>query len=124
MDLKQITNLKSEAVDGVAVLSFHSGCIHDEKQISLTLESLSRYVDGRTGLRIVFDMSNVDYMASAGLGLLVGLLKTVKRNEGEFKLCCLEDSIDELFCLMQFDKIFAIFKTRDEALASFTGVSA
>ena len=124
MDLTQVDNLKSQIIDGVAVLGFDHGSIHDEKEILLTLESLSRYVGSKDGLRILFDMSNVDYMSSAGLGLLVGLLKAARKMNGEFKLCCLQDAIHELFELMQFDRIFEIFPSRENPLASFQQLQA
>jgi anti-sigma B factor antagonist len=111
--------LKTRVVDGVAVLSFERGRFEEENEILATLESLSRYVADKTQLRILLDMTNVEYLSSAGLGQLVGLLKKVKTNGGEFRLCCLRDAIKELFEVMRLHLIFETPETEEEALALF-----
>ena len=115
-------NLDIRVVDGVAVLSFRRGCLKEAKEILLTLESLSRYVSSKDNLRILLDMSNVEYLSSAGLGHLVALLKNARAGVGEFKICSLQDAIRDLFEVMRLDTIFEIFTDPDEALASFQPV--
>lgn len=46
---------------------------------------------------IVFDLSNVNYMDSTGLGMFVGFFKTVKANNGIFRLEGLSDRLKRLF---------------------------
>ena len=64
-------------------------------------------------------MSNIEYLSSAGLGALVGLLKKVRCNKGELKLCCLHNQIYELFEVMRLEKIFDLFPSQDAALKDF-----
>jgi anti-sigma B factor antagonist len=119
MDLGRDGILNHETVDGVAVLSFQRGRIHEEQEILLTLESLSRYVGSKKGLKILLDMSSLEYLSSAGLGHLVGLLKKARATGGSFKLCRLQEPIRELFEVMHLGKIFEIFASVEEALASY-----
>ncbi len=47
--------------------------------------------------KIVFDLSEVSYMDSTGLGMFVGFFKLVKENEGEFVLTGLSPRLKRLF---------------------------
>ncbi|QFT87359.1 Anti-sigma-B factor antagonist [Bacillus sp. THAF10] len=46
---------------------------------------------------VVFDLSHVHYMDSTGLGMFVGFFKTVKANNGIFRLEGLSDRLKRLF---------------------------
>ncbi|MEM7233905.1 MAG: STAS domain-containing protein [Planctomycetota bacterium] len=111
--------LKTEVIDGVVVLSFDRGCLREEKQILTTLASLSKHIEERDKPRIVLDMGNVEYLSSAGLGQLVGLLKRARANNGDFKLCRLQNAIRELFDVMRLNTIFDLYESVDEARATF-----
>ncbi|WP_223703068.1 STAS domain-containing protein [Sutcliffiella deserti] len=59
-------------------------------------ESVVPLLEGFSG-EIVFDLSNVNYMDSTGLGMFVGFFKTVKANNGAFRLIGLSDRLKRLF---------------------------
>ena len=67
---------------------------------------------------IVVDMSGVEYIDSTGLGSLVGGLKRVSEHGGVMKIVCNNPQILKVFEITGLDKVFAIYKTQDEALAS------
>jgi anti-sigma B factor antagonist len=69
--------------------------------------------------RLVFDMSHVRFIDSMGCGLLVSFLKMLQEKGGGLKLCCITAPVKNLFMLMGFDKLFGIFKTREEAVKAF-----
>ncbi len=48
-------------------------------------------------VHMTIDLSGVEYMDSTGLGVFVGLFKTVRGNEGEFRLVGLSDRLTRLF---------------------------
>jgi len=103
----------------VAVVSFNRGRIRDEREILKALESLGRYIESRTCLRILLDLGNIEYLSSAGLGHLVGLLKKCRTRGGNLKLSGLNEAIRELFEVMRLDRIFELFPSVGEALESF-----
>jgi len=119
MDLAKESLLTSQVTDGVVVISFSRGRIRDEREILSTLESLGRYMEARPALQVVLDLSSVEYLSSAGLGHLVGLMKKARTKKSVLKLCCLRDPIKELFEVMMLNKIFEIFGTPQEAVQSF-----
>ncbi|MRX72084.1 anti-sigma factor antagonist [Bacillus lacus] len=46
---------------------------------------------------ITINLSKVSYMDSTGLGVFVGLLKVVRKNEGQLELVELSDRLERLF---------------------------
>ncbi|UAL47704.1 STAS domain-containing protein [Sutcliffiella horikoshii] len=59
-------------------------------------EKVAPLLEGFTG-ELVFDLSSVNYMDSTGLGMFVGFFKTVKANNGVFRLVGLSDRLKRLF---------------------------
>ncbi|WP_404430448.1 STAS domain-containing protein [Sutcliffiella horikoshii] len=59
-------------------------------------EKVAPLLEGFTG-ELVFDLSSVNYMDSTGLGMFVGFFKTVKANNGDFRLVGLSDRLKRLF---------------------------
>ncbi len=67
---------------------------------------------------MVIDMSGVEFVDSSGLGVLVSVLKQVG-NRGEVKLSGVRDGVLSLLELTRLDKVFALYRTRQEAIDSF-----
>jgi anti-sigma B factor antagonist len=70
--------------------------------------------------RIVFDMSEVGFVSSAGLRVLINTQKTCKRwNRGELVLASIGQRIREAFDLAGFIPLFNIYDDVVEAVGSF-----
>jgi anti-sigma B factor antagonist len=70
--------------------------------------------------RIVFEMSDVDFISSAGLRVLIEAQKTCKRwNRGEIALACVPQQIRETLDLAGFVPLFRLFDSTVEAVGSF-----
>jgi anti-sigma B factor antagonist len=119
MELAKEGLITSRTVDSVTVLGFTRGGIREEREILKTFESLARYIEARDGLRILLDLSNIEYLSSAGLGHLVGLLKRARARSSTLKLCALQTPIQELFEVMRLTRIFEIHGSVTEAIESF-----
>lgn len=68
---------------------------------------------------IVIDMQNLQFIDSSGLGTFLSILKTLHVHDGELKLCHLNKPIRTIFELVSMHKIFEIYNTAEEAIASF-----
>ena len=69
---------------------------------------------------IVFDMSSVDFVSSAGLRVMINVQKTCKRlNRGEMVLACVPQRIYEALDLAGFVPLFNFFDEVVEAVGSF-----
>lgn len=70
--------------------------------------------------KIVFDMSGVEYMSSAGMRVLLATQKECKRlNRGEVVLAAVSDRIKEAFDLAGFIPLFTIFDEVTPAVGFF-----
>jgi anti-sigma B factor antagonist len=70
--------------------------------------------------RIVVDLSGTEYISSAGLKVLVGGLKEVKRHRGDVRLCGLTKNLKETFVMVGLvPELFQVFDDVLEAVGSF-----
>jgi len=68
------------------------------------------------GIRnVVMDLSGVDFLDSAGLGVLVALLKRVLERGGDMKIAGLQKRVRMVFEITRAFKVFDIFDTAAEA---------
>jgi len=65
---------------------------------------------------IIINLEKVDFIDSVGLGTLVGCLKRSAEHGGSITLVCSNPQIQKVFDITGLSKIFAIYKTREEAL--------
>jgi stage II sporulation protein AA (anti-sigma F factor antagonist) len=70
--------------------------------------------------RLVIDFSDVDYISSAGLRVMLTLAKRMRDTRGALALCSLGDSVRQVFELAGFLPLFSIERTRDAAVCAVT----
>ena len=66
--------------------------------------------------RLVLDFSELTYMSSLGLRVLMMVAKNIKKVNGKLALAGLNDHIYEIFKIAQFTTIFSIYPSCDEAV--------
>ena len=69
--------------------------------------------------RIVVDLTEVVYMASAGLASLLTGVRRARLLRGDVRLAAMTDRVREVFEMSGFDQVFTIYPTAAEAVASF-----
>lgn len=69
--------------------------------------------------RVLLDMSAVPFLSSSGLRALLLLNRELSGKQGELRLASLQQQVYEVFVLTGFTQVFAIHRTRDEAMAAF-----
>src|ERR1700728_3274720 len=67
---------------------------------------------------LIVDMEGVEFLDSTGLGVLVGGLKRVRAHDGGIDLVCTQGRILRIFRITGLSKVFNIYDSVDEALAS------
>jgi anti-sigma B factor antagonist len=68
---------------------------------------------------VVLDLSEVKFMNSSGLGMLISGLTTMKRENGSLKLASVTEKIESLLIITKLITIFESFENVDEAVKSF-----
>ncbi len=67
--------------------------------------------------KIVIDMSNVGYMDSSALGVIISIFKNSRMNGGGTALVGLVDAVRRLFSITALDKVVPIYDTVEEAVS-------
>jgi len=65
---------------------------------------------------LVIDMSQLEYISSAGLRSFLVIAKKIKAASGQMKLCAMQDPVKEVFEISGFDAIIPVCKTVTEAM--------
>ena len=68
---------------------------------------------------LLINLTDVPYMDSAGLGVLVSGLKNTNRKSGDLRVYGLQPDVKNIFELTRLNKVFQIFDNEETALESF-----
>ena len=109
----------SEDVDDRTRVLAASGEVHVSTAPELAEELDAALKAGRT--RIVLDFSDVEFIDSTGLSVLLNALRRLGRVDGALSLVCTNPTVLRLFEITRLDATFDIVATRDEALRHVAG---
>ena len=68
---------------------------------------------------IVVNGAGLSYIASAGLGAIMGVIEEIRSNGGDLRLASLNEAVLNIFEILGFHHLFQIFETEAEAILSF-----
>lgn len=74
---------------------------------------------GDGNISLLIHCSGLSYVSSSGLRVFLMALKKIKAGGGQMVLCCLQDSIQEVFDISGFSTLFTIETNCDCGLAKF-----
>ncbi len=69
--------------------------------------------------KFLLDLTQMDYVSSSGLRVLLMTAKRSKAAGGTVVLCGLQDHVQEVFEISGFTAIFSIYPSSDQAFDSF-----
>ena len=73
---------------------------------------------------IIVDLGNVDYISSAGWGIFISEIKSIRENGGDLKLVRMVPDVYEIFELLEFHHILDVYDTIDEGINKFEMLEA
>ncbi|MDH3329708.1 MAG: STAS domain-containing protein [Desulfobulbaceae bacterium] len=82
-----------------------------EQQVEASINASSK--------NMIIDFSDLEYICSSGLRVILQAAKKLQSLQGELVLCSMEDYIKEVFEISGFDSFLKIFASKDEAVNSF-----
>ena len=71
------------------------------------------------GRKIAIDFTELEYISSAGLRVLLGAAKQLRKSEGALRTFGLNDSVREVFDISGFSSILPVFAGEDDAMKGF-----
>lgn len=77
--------------------------------------------------KIVVNAASLSYIASAGLGAIMGAIEEIRSNGGDLRLAGLNETVQNIFEILGFHHLYRIYASEAEAIASFapaTGAGA
>jgi anti-anti-sigma factor len=105
------------AAQGLEVTVFHLQGDLDAHTAPRLEEALRQAIaDGCQ--RLVVECAHLDYISSAGLGVLIETHRAVIGRQGELKLAAMAPAIADIFDILGFSKVIPSCASLDEALGS------
>jgi anti-sigma B factor antagonist len=92
----------------VTIITFHDEKILEEKHIKELEESIMPAVEDGQRENLMLDFSNVRFLSSTFLGLLIKIHKRICERKGHLKLCNINPDIYKVFEITQLNKVFDI----------------
>ncbi len=89
----------------------------DTMEIDSVIDGVLSKLDGNAEGRWITDLSDVSYMGSSMLGLMVNIRQRIAQAGGKLILCGLKPQLLNIFQACCLEKLFNIARTRDEAIA-------
>ena len=87
--------------------------LHVSRGIELSLAGVTARRPGH----IVVDLTEVTFVDSSGLAVLIHGMQDVQQYGGKFAIIGLQENVRPIFEIARLDQVFQIFQTLDDALA-------
>lgn len=90
---------------------------------TLTASELERVIEsliGRSRFNVVIDLAGVEYISSAGWGILIAHIREVRDCDGDIKLANMQPDVFEVFELLEFDNVLHSFDSVRDAVSAFS----
>ena len=110
-------DLQDRQINDIAVLTL-KGSID-----AMTAPNITEHIRGlisNGNIKLVADLSGVDYTSSAGLRVLLGAIKDTRAKGGDMRLTGVQPDVLKVLNLSGFTNILKLFDDLDSAVASFS----
>ena len=109
---------ETERHGDVFVIRFQNDAMLESSLIPDREVELRKILESVDASRIIMDLSNVQFMSSSALGLLVMLHKLAGQQKRTLELCSPQPNIDEVLTITMFHKLFRIHESLEVALSA------
>lgn len=114
------TRVNVEYSEKATIVTFTDEKILEERDIAEIQQSLMGIIEQSEKINLILDFTNVKFLSSAVLGLLIRVSKKIYEHGGQLRLCNISPRIYEIFKITRLTKIFDILPDRTAAAASLT----
>jgi anti-anti-sigma factor len=103
----------------VTIVDFQEARLLESNQIDAISNELYRLVDEMDTKKLILEMSKVQFLASAAIGVLIKLHKKSTAIKGTFVICGLRRELMKVFEIMKLTKVFKFAPDEKKALGVF-----
>jgi anti-sigma B factor antagonist len=111
-----LLKMNDRVVDSVVVLDCTGRIVFGEETSTLR-DTVTRLLTVNPSL--VLNLSGVNYIDSGGLGTLVSLYTSAKKNGGTIKLTSLTPRVGDLMQVTKLLTVFEVYDSEDQAIKAF-----
>ena len=108
----------SDRIENDIVILEPKGKIMGGPDASLLNDKIHEYIESERK-KVVIDLSQVEWMNSTGLGILISGYTKLRNHEGVLKLANVTDKIQSLLTITKLVTVFETFDSVDDAVKSF-----
>jgi len=108
---------RTRQAGGVTIVDISGRIVLGEE--SAALRDLVRDLLSKEHRQILFNLADVNYIDSAGLGTLVGSFTSVRKQKGELKLLNLSNKVSDVMQITKLYTVFDIVNDETEGVKSF-----
>lgn len=95
------------------------GYIDTNTSVEIERRLLEQLAQGQR--QVYLDLSDVDYISSAGWGVFISAIRQMREQGGDLKLLGMQPDVHEVYELLEFQSILESWPTLDDAIASVSG---
>ncbi len=112
--------IKSKIIERVGIL-YPSGHL-DAHSVEKFENEMVRMIENNV-FNIIVNCSNLNYISSAGMGIIMGYLDEIREKGGDIKLSNVIERVYEIFDLVGFTEIYDFVENEQEAIKKFNEIS-
>jgi anti-anti-sigma factor len=112
-----VMEISQKEENGIVFLAFKGRL--DGTAATEAEQTVKSVLEGETN-RLLFDFANLEYLSSAGLRVVLGAAKEIKRKDGKFVLCALNAYVKEVFEVSGFGAIIPITDSVEAGIKEIT----
>ncbi|MBK6265425.1 STAS domain-containing protein [Marivirga sp. S37H4] len=105
---------EKEIIDNILLLKLSGDLIGENNGPGL-VEVLNEHIN-KGVYKCIIDMSEVRYMNSSGIGVLITILTKLRNKNGEVVLLQPSDQVKKLLIITKLNNIFSFFESKEEAV--------
>lgn len=106
--------MKNEIKDGALVI-YLEGNLLGVQASPVVMKMVLESIEAGTK-KIVFNLAAVNYVDSAGLGMLLSAVSKIKNAGGQLTICHLPEQVKKLLKTTKVESVFKIFETETNAI--------
>ncbi len=103
--------------DGIGFIEAKGSLIGGDETVDLRA-AVAGFAE-REYQKLLIDLSNVTYLNSTAIGVLVSAHTTYTRKGWQIKVCGINKNINNIFVITKLTLVFDVHDTREEAIKSF-----